>query len=80
MKKIILAAAFFGILLGATIFFSSPSVAQPPRVMFQNTVLPQAKPEVGAERENRSEWPTAIGFLLGGLVGLSAFLIARRRV
>ena len=79
MKKTILAAAFFGILLGATIFFSSPSVAQSPRLMLQNSVLPSAKTEAGAVPEKQSDWPIAIAFLIGGLVGFSAFLIANRR-
>jgi len=79
MKKIMLAAAFFGILLGATIFFLSPSVANPPQVMFQNSALPQARSEPVAIQQNQGVWPAAIGFLLGGLVGFSAFLIAKRR-
>jgi hypothetical protein len=79
MKKIILVAAFLGILLGATIFFSAPSAAEPPRVMLQNSVVPQAKAEVGAVTGNQSDWSAAIGFLLGGLVAFSTFLIAKRR-
>ncbi len=79
MKKVILVAAFFGILLGASIFFSSLSAAEPSRVMLQNSVLPQAKTEVAAVPGNQSDWSAAIGFVLGGLVAFSAFLIARRR-
>ena len=79
MKKIMLAAAFFGILLGATIFFSSPSVAEPPQAMLQNSVLPQARSDGVAVHEKQAVWPTAIGFLLGGLIGFSVFLIAKRR-
>jgi len=79
MKKIMLAATLFGILLGATIFFSSPSAANSPQVMLQNSVLPQARSEPVTVQQNQSVWPAAIGFLLGGLVGFSAFLIARRR-
>jgi len=79
MKKIILAAAFCGIMLGTIIFFSSPSVAGPPHVMLQNSVLPQVNNEAGAVRGNQSDWSAAIGLLLGGLVGFSAFLIAKRR-
>jgi hypothetical protein len=79
MKKIVLAATFFGILLGAAIFFSSPSVAEQPQIMLQNTGLPQPRTEAAPVRGNPSVWPTAIGFLIGGLGGFSAFLIARRR-
>jgi hypothetical protein len=79
MKKIILAAAFFGVLLGVGIFLSSPSVAEPPRLMLENSALPQTKIEVGAMRGSQSDWLGAIGFLLGVLVGFSAFLIAKRR-
>ena len=80
MKKIMLAAVFFGILLGATIFFSSPSMAEPPQVMLQNSVLPRASSGAVAVPENQSVWSAAIGFMLGGLLGFSAFLIAKRRV
>ena len=79
MKKTMLMAALFGILLGTTIFFSSPSVAEPPKVMLQNSVLPQAGSEAVAVQQNQNVWSAAIGFLLGGLVGFSAFLIAKRR-
>ena len=79
MKKVILAAALFGVVLGATMFFSSISVAETPQVMLQNTVLPQARTETVSVRTNQSDWSTAIGFLLGGLVAFGSFLVAKRR-
>jgi hypothetical protein len=79
MKKVILAAALFGIVLGGAVFFSSISVAETPHVMLQNTVLPQAKTEAVSVRTNQSDWSTAIGFLIGGLVGFGSFLVAKRR-
>jgi len=79
MKKVILAAALFGIILGTSIFFSSLSLTQPPQIMLQNSVLPQGKFGAVSVRENQSFWYTAIGFVLGGLVGFGAFLFAKRR-
>ena len=80
LKKIVLAAVFFGILLGATMFFSSPSVTESRNVMLQNTVLPQTNGEAGQIRGNQSVWSAAIGLLLGSVVGFTGFLIAKRRV
>jgi len=77
--KLILAAAFFGVLLGAAIFISSQSASQPTNAMLQSSVLPQAKPAVTATRVSQNEWPTAIAFSMGGLFGFGAFLIAKRR-
>ena len=80
MKKIMFAALFFGIFLGATIFFSSPSTGTGSRqLMVQNSGLPSTMPEAVAVHQNQSEWPVLTGFLLGGLVGFGTFLIAKRR-
>lgn len=79
MKKIILVAVLFGIILGSSLFFSSLSVTQPPQIMLQNSVLPQGKAGVVSVRENQSVWFTVIGFVLGGIVGFGAFLFAKRR-
>jgi len=80
MKKIVLAALFFGILLGATIFFSSPAMGTESRqVMLQNSGVPSTMPQSVAVHQNQSEWPVVTGFLFGGLVGFGTFLIAKRR-
>jgi LPXTG-motif cell wall-anchored protein len=79
MKKVIVVAVLFGIILGSTLFFSSLSVTQPPQIMLQNSVLPQGKTGVVPVRESQSVWFTAIGFVLGGIVGFGAFLFAKRR-
>jgi hypothetical protein len=77
--KIVLVATLFGIVLGATIFFSSISVAEKSQVLLQNSVLPQARTEEVSVRTNQSDWSTAIGFLLGSLVAFGSFLVAKRR-
>ena len=83
MKKVMLAAAVLGILLGTTIFFSSPSMGtagtESRQVMLQNSGLPPTTPEAVAVHETYSEWPVVIGFLLGGLVGFGTFLVVKRR-
>ena len=79
MKKVILAATLFGVILGASIFFSSLSFTQPPQIMLQNSVLPQGKFGASSVLKDQSSWYTTIGFVLGGLVGFGAFLFAKRR-
>jgi LPXTG-motif cell wall-anchored protein len=79
MKKVILVAILFGMILGSSLFFSSSSVTQPPQIMLQNGMLPEGKAGVVSVRENQSVWFTAIGFVLGGIVGFGAFLFAKRR-
>jgi LPXTG-motif cell wall-anchored protein len=79
MKKVILVAILFGMILGSSLFISSSSVTQPPQIMLQNGMLPEGKAGVVSVRENQSVWFTAIGFVLGGIVGFGAFLFAKRR-
>jgi LPXTG-motif cell wall-anchored protein len=79
MKKVILVAILFGMILGSSLFISSSSVTQPPQIRLQNGMLPEGKAGVVSVRENQSVWFTAIGFVLGGIVGFGAFLFAKRR-
>jgi LPXTG-motif cell wall-anchored protein len=79
MKKVILVAILFGMILGSSLFISSSSVTQPPQIMLQNGMLAEGKAGVVSVRENQSVWFTAIGFVLGGIVGFGAFLFAKRR-
>ena len=79
MKRIILLAALFGIILGAGVFFSSVSVTQPPVVTLQNSLLPQGRVEAVSLPQTHSIWFTAIGFTIGVNVGLGTFFLVKAR-